>query len=589
LAAQGSIEATVSWYGPGSSESLPSGSEPTVQAMCGLMTVHGRDRGEPRRLGLEAASVAAGILAAQGVLAALIGRSRGRRFVAVETSALQAGLLLRTHYISAATSRDPEWTPPPPADGPGPPFPTADGQWIEIETLDPVHWRSFWDVLGVEGPEVARGWRLFVQRYETATCSLPARLHDATARHSFRELREAAERCGVSLCRVREYEEMVREGDATTAGIPAWQIRPAGQPPGSLSAPRGERWGSPPTLPASDQAPLSGLRVVEATRRLQGPLAGLLLGMLGAEVVRVEPPGGDLTRGMPPLDGDIGAIFLALNRGKEPVELDPKHSAGRAALLDLLSEADVFIHNWRPGRAQELALASDDCARCNPRLIYAHATGWAGSRSAAGLLGTDYLVQAFTAMGDGLNPAGEPAFPSRVVLVDLMGALVACEGVLAGLCLREQRGGAWEVQTSLLGGAMALQEHVIGAIRAPGEHGRRMGRPLWGVLDRPLATAEGFLILVVEDTEAMVHLCEVCGVEAGEEAELRVAERLRERPAREWERMLRKRGVSCAVAVGDLGTLPAEPALRGLLESPGQSCRVPAPPWRFSTDPPHEA
>ncbi len=182
--------------------------------------------------------------------------------------------------------------------------------------------------------------------------------------------------------------------------------RPLGLPPprrrsrGSLCAsqcgspcasqyrsPYGSRYRSPYGSPLRRRAggprpspgrPLAGLTVLEAGRRIQAPLAAHLLGLLGAEVVRIEPPGGDPLRGMPPACSGVSARWLALNRGKEAVEIDIKSPGGRRELRAAAAGADVFLHNWAPGKAAELGLDSDDLARDNPALVYAYTGGWGG-------------------------------------------------------------------------------------------------------------------------------------------------------------------------------------------------------------------
>ncbi|MDP8993307.1 MAG: CoA transferase, partial [Actinomycetota bacterium] len=205
---QAGLELWLSWYGPAGPTREQDGSEAVLQAVTGLMQVHGRDAGMPRRLGLEAASVAAGILAAQGVLAALVGRSRGRPTSAVRTSVLQAALVLVSHSVAAATTGD-EWVPAPPAPAPGPPFATADGHWLEMETLDPEAWKRFWQRLGAGDADLGWAWTLFRSRYYRGTCTLPPGLHEATASHSLAAITRVADDCDVSLCPLRSYQDVL--------------------------------------------------------------------------------------------------------------------------------------------------------------------------------------------------------------------------------------------------------------------------------------------------------------------------------------------------------------------------------------------
>jgi crotonobetainyl-CoA:carnitine CoA-transferase CaiB-like acyl-CoA transferase len=570
------VETAISWCGPGLFTPGRRWSEATIQALCGLMEVHGWDAGRPRRLGLEVASVAGGMLAAQGVLAADIGRRRGRTLSRVETSVLAGGLWLIAHHIAAATSGG-EQLPSPPGPEPGPPFRAGDGRWFEIEVFDAEAWKAFWVDLGAGDAELGRAWTSFRARYYRGRCALPPGLHQAAAMHTLARVAEVAHACGVSLCPVRTYPEVL-EQPGPSAGHPSVG---AGSP---LSPGR-----EPDTAGVDAGLPLHGIRVVEATSRMQGPLAGLLLQMLGADVVRVEPPGGDPGRMVPPVVGDTGSFFLCFNRGKRSVELDLGRPSGRAELLDLLGRSDAFVHNWRPGKAAEWGLDRARVTAALPRLVYAEATGWDPVEENAHLIGTDFLVQAYAGFGDGLNPRGDPPLTSRVLLTDALGAMVTCEGVLTGLWLRELTGTAAPVRTSLLQGAMAAQAHVLEPLATGADHdARRAGRPVWGPLDRPVPVPDGALVVSVEGDDGLARLCALCGVDAAGSrpaTEQRVAERLGTRPAQHWEEVLVAGGVACAAVSDDLAAVAGDARLAGLFETLGADaggCRAPASPWQLT-------
>lgn len=567
------LEVELSWFGP-ATVGPRRGSEAVVQAISGLMAVHGRDAGGPRRIGLEVASVAAGILAGHGVLAALVGRSRGVPVARIQGSVLQAALLLVSHRIAAATTGS-EWVPAPPASAPGPPFASAEGDWFEIETLDPSAWRAFWERLGT-AEDVGWAWRLFRPRYFRGTCTLPPALHEATRAHPLAEIVAAAQACGVSLSRVRSYEEVLRSPGR-------WEGHPVVQ---ALEGGPGAPGAAPQAAPRSGSLPLSGLRVVEATSRLQGPLAGLLLQMLGAHVIRVEPPGGDPSRAVAPLAGETGSFYLSFNRDKQPVELDLGRPQDRAELGELVAGADVFLQNWRPGKAAEWGLAADDLAATNPRLVYAHASGWGDLPGVAHLVGTDFLVQAYAGVGAGIHPEGRPPLPSRALLTDYMGALATCEAILWGLYLRERTGRGQRVDASLLAGAMALQAHVLEALAAGREDGRRGGRPVWSLLDHPLETADGVLVVAVDGDDDLHRLCRACGVDPDQPArravEALVAERIARGTTAYWEERLIGAAIPCAAACTDLAALPADARLSGCFEPLAGNAWVPTAPWRLA-------
>lgn len=573
----GGVDCELSSFGPVASPGRRGGSEAILQALSGLMAVNGLDEGRPRRIGLEVASVAAGVLATQGMLATLIGRARGPGPGRVRTSALQAALLVCSHYIAAATTGD---QPGPGMSGtetaPGPPFVSADGHWFEIETLDPEAWGLWWTRLGTQREVLGRAWTRFRARYFVGTCSLPPGLHEATARHSLADLMALAASLDVSLTPVRGYEAVLSDlGD--WRGLPPMDELPAvagTETPLPPADDRGQRSG----------LPLEGMVVVEATTRMQGPLAGLLLQMLGAHVIKVEPPGGDVGRMMAPLADDTGSFFSCFNRGKETLELDLTVTSGRGRLLELLSGADVFIHNWRPGRSARWGLGPSDLAAIRPSLVYVEASGWGARPHLNHLVGTDFLVQAYAGMGAGLWPEPETARPSRVLLSDFMGALVTCEGALAGLYRRTVDGQGRRVGTSLLAGAVTLEAHVLDGLAAGLERGRRHGRPLWGPLDHPVPTGDGALMVSVHGDDDLARLARACGV-GGEgprqEIEHLVIGRLRGGRAADWCDRLVDAGVACAVVTTDLARLPEDPALGPLFDALGTRCRAPGSPWRF--------
>jgi CoA:oxalate CoA-transferase len=555
-------------------------SEATIQALCGLMEVNGWDTGRPRRVGLEVASVAAGMLAAQGVLAARIGALRDHPVSRVETSVLAAGSFLVAHHIAAATSGG-ELLPSPPGPEPGPPFRTADGRWFEIEVFDAEAWASFWARLGAAELDLGRAWTSFRSRYYRGRCSLPPGFHEAAAAHALAEIAGAAATSGVSLCPVRSYAEVL-EHPGPGVGYPSVE-----GPVESATVAAARRGPAVPSAQDGDRdLPLAGLRVVEATSRMQGPLAGLLLQMLGAEVVRVEPPGGDVGRMVPPIAVDTGSFFLCFNRGKQAVQLDLTKPAGRSELLDLLASSDAFLHNWRPGKAAEWGLDRRTLAAAGVRLVYAEATGWHPVEENAHLIGTDFLVQAYSGFGHGLNPPEDPPLTSRVLLTDNLGALVTCEGLLRGLYLRELTGGSVTVETSLLQGAMAAQAHVLEPLTAHTEQpGRRAGRPVWGPLDRPIAGPAGWLVVDPQTDADRERLGEACGMRAagsGPDLDRAIAERLAQIPLDDSEAAAAAAGVPCSRVSTDLAALASDPRVHPLFEPLAGTCRAPRTPWRLS-------
>lgn len=584
VSGQKPLRCTIQWPALAAGRAPLVAGEAVTQAISGLMAVHGRDQHVPQRLALDVVTAATGSLAAQGVLAALIARRRGHPISGVVTYPVRAALLLISHHITAATCGD-AWEPPPGGAGPGPPFRTADGHWVELEVLDPDSWRDFWGRLGVQGPQVATAWLAFAFRQNTARCALPMAMHEATAARTLPELMSAAEPNGVALCRVRTPTEAARDGGPFDGR--AWSvIRPSAVP--ALRGGRSEAAADSASTVATvgeHVAPLSGIRVVELTTRIQGPLAAQLLRMLGAEVITVEPPGGDPGRQVPPFAGDTGAAFVAYNRNKRTIELDYKTPAGVATLIDLIATADVFLHNMRPGRVEQLGIAYDDVRSSNPGLVYAAASGW-GPRPDPALpaLATDSLVQAHAAMGWSLSAPGQDPFPSRATIADAFGGMAAAEAVLGALAHRTVLGSGAHVETSLLSAALELQRPLLPRLLASSPDVVRDRRLPWTPLHAPVRTADGWLALDDADMTAQRRLADA--TELGSAARLadpgRLAEHLRTRSASEWENRLHAAGISCAAVRTDLSSLPSDVHISAHLEGVAGACDAPAPPWEFS-------
>ncbi|MFF8833475.1 CoA transferase [Streptomyces sp. NPDC015131] len=529
------VRAGTGWSAPGTGIT----DEATAQAATGVMSVHGRRDGHPRGTAADCVATATAVLTVQGLLAALLAQARGGTTSRVATRADHAGLLMVSQYLAAAGADEGEAAELAPG---GPPFTSADGTLFELETLDPGAWAAFWRALEAGTDAVRRGWRPFQFRYATACAPLPGALHDTARGHSFEAIRRAAAVAGADVCRVRTLKERAAEHD----GADPWTLallRPAAPAP-------------PGAAPGPDR-PLAGLTVLEAGRRIQAPLTAHLLGLLGADVVRVEPPGGDPLRGMPPACSGTSARWLALNRGKRAVEIDIKDPAGRDRLRDLAAGADVFLHNWAPGKAAELGLDATDFARVNPALVYTYTGGWAG-RIPGAPMGTDFMVQARTAVGEAVRPEGEPPAPSLMTLLDVLGGLLGAEAVLAGLLLRERTGHGVRVDSSLLGAADTLTGPALRRA-ARGENPRHPAG-----YRHPLRTADGW-IAPSDACAAAARAYDLTALTTGDALA-----------------MLRTHGLAATPVTTDLAGLLHDPRLGGSISRDAHGAPAVPDPWSFA-------
>jgi len=205
-------------------------------------------------------------------------------------------------------------------------------------------------------------------------------------------------------------------------------------------------------------APLAGVRVLDLSRVLAGPLATMTLGDLGADVLKVERPGeGDDTRHWgPPFAGDDAAYFLSLNRNKRSVAIDLKTTQGADAVRRLAGEVDVVIENFRPGLMSQLGLGLDELRAANPRLVTCSLTAFGDDApEAASRPGYDIIVQALSGlMSITGEPDGEPT-KAGVALLDVVTGLYATIGILAALQERERTGAGRHVGVSLFDAGVA--------------------------------------------------------------------------------------------------------------------------------------
>jgi CoA:oxalate CoA-transferase len=562
-----------------------------AQALFGLMAVHGRAAGRAEPIGVPYVCSTAASLALQGALAVVVGRLRGLAIQRSTVSLPAAGALTVSQYLAAATAaEDPEaGQPQQPGGTLRPPFRSADGVLLELEALEAAPWQAFWARLGADPDAVRGSWRPFILRYPTATCGLWPQLHQALTGWSFTELVRVAAETGMSLCPLRGVAQRRADPDvlAAAGAPPPWRLSVLSDTvlsdTAAASPPHQARVGSG-DLPLGD-LPLGGLRVVESCRRVQGPLAGRLLALLGAEVVRIEPPGGDPLRGMPPMAGDCSARFVALNHGKQVVELDIRTRAGQGEVGELVREADVFVQNWAPGKAEHYRLDAEHLHRIRPELVYAQASAWGGIWAGTDPpLGTDFMVQAHSGLAEVLGAPGAPR-PSLMTLLDLLGAHLCIEGVLAGLAHRYlDRRGAW-VESSLLGAAdvlladqlcprVGLTRSRIGCGAAP--------RPVTGVFD----TADEPLALAARSATSIDALCHTVGIPAPTHPRQTTTLRaqleppLRRRAAASWLERLHAARIPAAVVRTDLSTLPTDPRVSNHTSYRG--CAIVTSPWRFS-------
>ena len=214
---------------------------------------------------------------------------------------------------------------------------------------------------------------------------------------------------------------------------------------------------------------LQGQRVVDLSMFLPGPYMTMLMADHGAEVIKVEPPGeGDAGRHIGLSDGPVTVFFRNTNRGKKSVVLDLKSDAGKAALLDLVRGADVFVESFRPGVMRRLGIDYDTLAATNPRLIYCSISAFGQDGPYVGRPAHDLAVEALAGMvGLTLGDDGQPAMPG-IPVADIVAGLHALSGVLMALVRRASTGKGDYLDISMLESMASAMPNVMGPTFAEG-------------------------------------------------------------------------------------------------------------------------
>ncbi|MER6050226.1 CaiB/BaiF CoA-transferase family protein [Streptomyces sp. NPDC001793] len=342
----------------------------------------------------------------------------------------------------------------------------------------------------------------------------------------------------------------------------------------------------------SGNGPLSGVRVVELAGIGPGPFAAMLLADLGADVVRVDRPGGAGLRIDPAAD--------LTNRNKRSVLVDLKQPAGVAQVLDLAERADVLIEGYRPGVAERLGVGPEPCLARNPRLVYGRMTGWGQQGPLSATAGHDIAYIAITgALGMIGPPDGPPAVPANLLGDYAGGSLYLVIGVLAALQHARTDGGAGQVvDAAIVDGTAHLTAMIHGMLAAGGWQDRRGanlldgGTPFYGTYE----TADGgYMAVGALEQRFYAEFIRLLGIEdevpgrddlaAWGELRTAIAARFRTRTRAEWTAVFEESD-ACVAPVLSLREAPGHPhlAARGTFaEHAGLTQPAPAP--RFSATP----
>jgi len=327
-------------------------------------------------------------------------------------------------------------------------------------------------------------------------------------------------------------------------------------------------------------APLAGYRVLELAHLVAGPVCGLYLADMGADVIKIEAPGtGDASRSAygTQYDGE-SAVFLTVNRNKRSVAIDLARPEGRAAFERLVAGADVVLEAYRGGVAERLGIDWSRLSRVNPRLIYCSLSAFGPDGPWRDKPGVDMLVQAMGGLMDVMGEPGGPPVLCGAPVLDTIGALMAGQGVLTALLHRERTGEGQRLDVSLLNGTLLAHAARLSIFLATGEEPGRWGSGHPYIVPfQAFQARDGWVYVAVWIDRLWAPFCAALG-EPALAADLRYATRA-DRLARrdelgaylakvfitrtvaEWMAGLEAHDVLCA-PVNRYADLPADPQVR---------------------------
>lgn len=321
---------------------------------------------------------------------------------------------------------------------------------------------------------------------------------------------------------------------------------------------------------------LENLKVVDFTQIGAGPTCSMLLADMGARVIKVEAPEGELGRTLgPPWIGDDSALFHAFNRNKLGLCLDLKAPEGMAVARTLIAQADVVIESMRPGVMKRLGLDYAQLAADHPRLVYCSISAYGQSGPYADRAGVDGILQADSGLMSLIGSPGAEPGKVQAPVVDVVTGYVACVGVLAQLQQRTQSGQGGYLDVNLMNAALALQQSSFTSYLSDGELPQRMGSAApYSAPNEAFETADGWIMVAAYNGGRWDRLCEalalpqLIGDERFASSPLRVAHRgamrdvlagaFRARSTDHWLAELNAADILCA-RVADYGDVERHP------------------------------
>lgn len=317
---------------------------------------------------------------------------------------------------------------------------------------------------------------------------------------------------------------------------------------------------------------LSGVRILDCTRNIAGPVATMMAAEMGADVIKVEPPGGDEMRQWPPFVDEESVYFVSCNRGKRSISIDLKTDDGKELFLRLLATADVMVENYRPGTLEKIGLGWNDLRDAYPKLVWVSVSGYGRSGPRAGAPAYDSMIQAFTGIMGITGEADRPPVRCGGSPIDIATAYLAWGSIMTGVHSVAKTGHGILLEVSLMESSLGflhayLQGAMVGLALPV-----RMGSETMGIY--PLGAFETkngeYCLVQVSNQRQWGRFCDLLGatelaadprfasnplrVKNRDELRPLVQDHLRLRPAQEWEKLFTAAGVpvSHVRGIGDV-------------------------------------
>ena len=354
---------------------------------------------------------------------------------------------------------------------------------------------------------------------------------------------------------------------------------------------------------------LENIKVVDLTRTLAGPFCTMLLGDMGADVVKIEEPEhGDETRAWTPFWNDVSTQFLTFNRNKRSLSINLKEKEGVDIVLGLAAEADIMVESFRGGTLERLGLGYDAVRKLNPDIIYTTVSGYGRTGPMADMPGYDLIIQAYSGL---MHLTGEPdGMPLRVgfSLVDLFTGMMTYGSILTALRVRDNTGEGQLIDSSLLDGQVATMSYHATGYMATGKEPHRMGSGHPSLVPyQSFESSDGFFILGCANQGLWERMCQAIGradflddprfttntdrVEHRAECVGGLSEIFAKEPTEYWVKLITGAGIPCGPInkVSDVVNSPQVQARGMVVEVPHPevpNLRIPNSPLKLTATPP---